>query len=401
MSEGNNIETSSWILAGCGSLGSKIALHLARSGRAPIWAIDKSTMRPHNAARHGLRPNQDEMQVLWTGDKAQMLAAAIRGLGQCTKPLITDVIDLLQSAEAIRNINSKNTWGFVNATASLAVREACASLSPTIFPIRVIETSLYAEGNIGTISYEGPERNPNTADLITEAYSIMRENRKAKSLLFGKQQSLERRHIGEGCGSFTMKMSDARLSLFAAGMAESIAFRQRSGLDKANGELLIGILAEGQMGVSWENYFCPPVQRINIENNKFWHIHIHKRASDNILQEVARWPHSETGGIIVGRISETTHTFHIIDTLPAPTDSIRSASQFVLGTEGVTKALKNYGSSAGWALYCLGTWHSHLVSSGPSNLDKQTARSIAISRLAPSALLIYTPGGFQAILAKK
>lgn len=39
-----------WVQLGCGSLGSKIALHLARAGRAPSIVIDRSYFSPHNAA---------------------------------------------------------------------------------------------------------------------------------------------------------------------------------------------------------------------------------------------------------------------------------------------------------------------------------------------------------------
>src|SRR5205823_4139942 len=47
-----------WTLVGCGSLGSKIAMHLARAGAAPSVVVDKRTMSPHNAARHALVPRR-------------------------------------------------------------------------------------------------------------------------------------------------------------------------------------------------------------------------------------------------------------------------------------------------------------------------------------------------------
>ncbi|HWO93129.1 MAG TPA: thiamine biosynthesis protein ThiF, partial [Dehalococcoidia bacterium] len=47
-------EPRAWTLLGCGSLGSKIAMHLARSGAAPSVVVDSRSMSPHNAARHAL-----------------------------------------------------------------------------------------------------------------------------------------------------------------------------------------------------------------------------------------------------------------------------------------------------------------------------------------------------------
>jgi len=102
---------------------------------------------------------------------------------------------------------------------------------------------------------------------------------------------------------------------------------------------------------------------------------------------------------LLGKLSEFSQTFNVVDTLPAPPDSIRSASEFVLGTEGVTQSLTDYGRRSGWTLYCLGTWHSHLAASGPSGLDRKTARSVAVARLTPSLLLIKTPKGFRALIA--
>ena len=43
-------------------------------------------------------------------------------------------------------------------------------------PARVIETSLFAGGGVGTITVEGPGRNPSTTDLIAEFYAILHEH---------------------------------------------------------------------------------------------------------------------------------------------------------------------------------------------------------------------------------
>jgi hypothetical protein len=95
---------------------------------------------------------------------------------------------------------------------------------------RVIETSLFAQGRVGLMSVEGPKRNPTTGDLITEAYALMREDAAVRGLVFTGGDALRRQVIGEGCGSATMVMSDARISIMAAPMAEALATLQRTGL---------------------------------------------------------------------------------------------------------------------------------------------------------------------------
>jgi len=118
-----------------------------------------------------------------------------------------------------------------------------------------------------------------------------------------------------------------------------------------------------------------------------------------IADDIRQWPGVETGGILMGRISEPARTFFVTDVLRAPADSARSPHEFVLGTRGARKTIADYAESAGYSLFCLGTWHSHLAASGPSSTDRTTAAAVALARLAPSILLIHTPAGLTALLA--
>ena len=73
-----------WTLLGAGSLGSKLALHLARAGNGPEVVVDRSTMSPHNVARHALIPSMGALQI---HDKARLLSQALGGLDQSAKPI--------------------------------------------------------------------------------------------------------------------------------------------------------------------------------------------------------------------------------------------------------------------------------------------------------------------------
>ena len=74
-------ERPDWTLVGAGSLGSKLALHLARAGNGPDVILDKSHMTPHNAARHALIPTADAMQIRWVDAKARTLSDFATGPG--------------------------------------------------------------------------------------------------------------------------------------------------------------------------------------------------------------------------------------------------------------------------------------------------------------------------------
>ena len=148
------------------------------------------------------------MQLLWTDTKSQLLSDAMRGLEHQSRAIHENVV-LLKPRAQIGGAWSKHSWGIVNATASLVVREALAS---TNLPARIIEISLFAHGHVGVITTEGPDRNPNTADLISECYALFGEDTKLANAVFGTNQTVLRQTIGQGCDSMTMPMSDGRLS---------------------------------------------------------------------------------------------------------------------------------------------------------------------------------------------
>ncbi len=61
----------------------------------------------------------------------------------------------------------------------------------------------------------------------------------------------------------------------------------------------------------------------------------------------------------------------------------------------------DYTSTRGGAVYCLGTWHTHLRESGPSDIDRRTAETLAVARALPCTILIRTPSGYRAIVVRR
>ncbi len=391
-----------WTLLGAGSLGSKVGLHLARAGLAPSVVVDKRVMSPHNAARHALLPMATQSQLPWMQPKAALLCGAIRNLGQTSSTLEKDIRDVTADNGLSAEAWPESTKVVVNTTASLAVREALNAASSTLLATRVIETSLYAEGQVGLIGVEGPDRNPRLGDLLAEFYALAAELPGiATRLAQPDARELSRVRIGEGCGSETMPMTDGRISIFAAGMSEYLLGGLTHGLHESSGELLIGQLSGDGLGVEWSRFELPPVTAIGCDGTDDWSVRLHHRAASKISAEVANWPGVETGGALIGRISEASRTISVVDVVPAPEDSVRSKHEFVLGTAGLSASLERIVSLTGGSLYCVGTWHNHLDASAPSGQDQETALAIALARCAPSALLIHTPNGYQAVMADR
>jgi hypothetical protein len=395
----DNAEQIGWVQLGCGSLGSKIALHLARAGRAPSIVIDRSYFSPHNATRHALTPRPGQMQISWLGDKAAALAEAIKGLGQHAEPVIGDIVAVTRDKERARKALPKRAWVIVNATASLTAREALGSIPEGIEIPRVVETVLFAAGRLGVVTVEGPRRNPDSLDLMAETYNLVREQAELRALMFAEGAGLTRQSIGEGCGSATMPLSDARVSLLAAPMAEIVAGLQREALPDEGGSIRVGVVGEDGISVVWSRHEAAPVIIVPVQGPGGWRVRLSARAASKINDEVSRWPKVETGGILMGRMSEVARAFYITDILPASEDSERSAGEFCLGVRGARRTISDYAESCGYSLFCLGTWHSHLAPSGPSATDRATAATVALARLAPSVLLIHTPRRYAALLA--
>lgn len=393
-------ERAPWTLLGAGSLGSKVAVHLARAGQGPAAVVDSAWLSPHNMARHALTPQDAPIGSLLPGGKAQRMKQALETLDQPTRAIETDVVALIEAGRP-RGAWTTASRALVNTTAALRVREALAGAPRSVLPVPVIEMLLFAAGRLGVLTLEGEGRNPNTADLMAELYALATEEEDLRRRLHEAASPIERTPVGQGCGSATLRMSDARVSLHAAGMAERLLESQAPGGLEAAGALWLGTLDTNAMGVSWRRESVPAVTLIRPEEHPDWQVRIHARAARKIDAEVAEWPDRETGGLILGRVSEARRTFHVVDVLPAPENSDRRASSFTLDDRGLAAAITAYVERSGMTLTCLGTWHSHLRPSGPSPTDQRTAEALDRARSSPALLLIHAPDGFRAAMGHK
>ena len=102
----------------------------------------------------------------------------------------------------------------------------------------------------------------------------------------------------------------------------------------------------------------------------------------------------ETGGALVGRISFENRTITIAGLVEAPSDSVREAARFVLGTSGLVQSLRAANAASLGYLAFIGTWHSHPKGGAHSGIDRNTLRSIAEDAGGlPAVSLVWTPTG--------
>ena len=378
-------------LLGCGSVGSKLALHAARSGQSIIAISDEGWLRPHNMARHALFPTAVGQP------KTAALADELAGFSLSPTLYQDDIASALRD-EAIRvKVIPAGTGIVVNATASLAVREA---LSTAIRPhdrARYIEAALFGRGRMAYLLVGGASHNPNHNDLMAEMYATLADG-EAVALLADPETGLAEIQIGQGCGSLTMTIDDAQLSMMTAGLAKEID--HAADHPNAEGLIVTGVCDIDTPATRWTRQTVPSFETVAIEGTDGWELRISQRIAAKIRSAAAASPHAETGGLLIGLSSARMKTVTVVDLLDAPADSTFSAGLFVLGTTGLQDAIEHRHQASGRTLFDVGTWHSHLADEGPSPLDWRTATELAAGRTPPSVLLIVTPLRFHALIAK-
>ena len=381
-----------WTLIGAGSLGSKLAVHLTRAGLSPRTIIDRATLHTHNFVRHALLPDPRHTLFEFHQEKAERLQEMITTFGATAAAMSHDVRTVLGDDAAVTAAFASSSI-IVNGTASLVVREVLSRTHPALLQSRVCEAALYDSARMGLLTVEGNKRNPNTGYLIGEVYQRLSDHLMRAPFFATTTTDAA---IGQGCSSTTSIASDTLISRHAAPMTEALTRLLTDDLQES-GWIAVGYV-DG-MSTIWETHDVRPCTLVTPDERPDWTVHLGARAEEKITEDVGQWPNVETGGVLIGRYSETAQGFYITDVLIAPPDSVRSADEFILGTKGLTLRLDMLMRKTNGSLYCLGTWHSHLVPSGPSGTDQATARAIALAQVTPAVLLIHTPIGYRALVA--
>lgn len=376
-------------MLGCGSVGSKMAMHLARCGIKISVVSDDAALRPHNMARHALA------RRTFAGSKAAELAKELEQLDQSPTVKKGDLVTELSKRESRKGILPKEIGFAINTTASLGVREALSNLGPKDTKVRLAEAALFGGGDGGFLLIEGASRNPTLCDLVAEMNATVTDDR-VRQLLFDPAFGLTEIQIGQGCGSLTMPMTDMRLSAMTAALTEEFVGRATNGGN--DGCIIVGSRAQNTSDMTWNRQHVPPLEVVQIEGPKGWSVRISQRVLHEIHAEIGRYPTVETGGVLIGTCSARLKAIIVVDLVPAPPDSVRSAARFVLGTSGLKSAIIERHRASGNTVFDVGTWHSHLGDFGPSALDRTTAKELAAERPPPSVLLITAPTRFYALM---
>lgn len=374
-------------IIGCGSVGSKLAMHLARTGARILAVSDNGLLQPHNMARHALARGP------FPQFKAPELADELGRLGAAPKSFIGDIIPALDKPNDLCRVVPAGTGLVVNTTASRLVRETLSGSAGGKIKARVAEVILFGRGDGAFVFVEGDSSRPSLSQLEASLYATV--SKRERQLLFDPAMGLKQVQIGEGCGSLTMPMTDARLSAMTAMATEELT-RMVGSNAAGGGQVAIGVRDRTGLSTNWRRMDVPAFHRVGVEGGD-WTLDISDYVVCRIRDEIAAYPTVETGGLLIGTCNSRLRAITVVDILPAPEDSTRSGTLFLLGTKGLKKMIGQRFRDSGGSLFDVGTWHSHLADQGASALDWKTAKSLAEERPPPAVLLICTPKRFLAI----
>jgi tRNA A37 threonylcarbamoyladenosine dehydratase/proteasome lid subunit RPN8/RPN11 len=386
------VTSQSLVMLGCGSLGSKLAMQLGRAGFGAMTFVDNEFMSPHNAARHALI---EKDEVLVPPRKAALMKAAFESLSHSrSRAFDADAVTLLVDPEQFSATVPQDAALIVDATASLQVLAAeaqSAALSQS--PARLVRIVMYGQGRCVVALLEGHGRVGRIDDLTAFLFERCRHVPELRASVAGNTSEPTRIFVGDNCRSLTMPMSDAVVSRSAALAGLQLERWLVDGIPK-EAMLCAGIAGADDLGMAWTRTELGSTTVLNVADDGGWSIRILHPVVEAIRADAIRWGNRETGGALVGRTSFENRTITIAGIVNAPPDSIRKATRFILGTNGLVQNLRTANETSLGYLVFIGTWHSHPKGGAHSSIDRSTLHGIAEDAGGlPAVSLVWTPAG--------
>jgi len=352
------------LFLGCGAIGSKVALHLVKSGRfLKITFIDNDEISPHNLIRHGLLSDslgknkalalKDEVENIYYADKDSIKVAAIND----------NVLNLFFGKN--HEILSQHTW-LIDATASSTIRDVLV-LENLPTSLLVCRCEIADNGKLGFMSIEGFNRNPRLDDLLFYIFDLAVDKPEISNWLKSTKEQrdsnvgtiLEEISIGISCNSETMRLSDDCVSFHAS----LFSLRLQNNIQKsANNHGILQIsycdLGPGSRSLV-QSYDVAPVSKFKGENDKSWQTRVTAEVRDELMECLRKSGRNETGGLLLGQIDPKKKIIYVTRILLAPPDSKSGPYAFERGVQDVPEDITRIFQLTGGMIDYVGEWHTH------------------------------------------
>jgi proteasome lid subunit RPN8/RPN11 len=385
------------LLVGCGAEGSKLGMHLGRSGFERITFVDAQILDPHNLVRHALLSNSVGQS------KSEELKREISRIFWADKS-ISFSADTSDAFELLRNNEALGTYSLlVDATASSSVLNAVID-APIQTDLHVCRCEMAHEGKLGMLFWEGQNRRPRVDDLQIVLFDLAIDCDEVSAWLFEHHASrqgilgarFEEIEIGIGCSSDTMRLADDIVSFHASVFATCI----RNSLES---EDLVGriqlstIVWNRALSSSTKTFRVSATIELRSKLQDPWRVRLCDRTSGELQRRLREAGTDETGGLLVGLVNEKRKTIYVSRVLPPSSDSEGSPFAFRRGIRDYPEILDGIHARTGHMLGYVGEWHTH-PEGGPqmSGRDRRTLSDIHDCLRGtglPAHILIVSPGG--------
>ena len=370
---------------GCGSLGSKMALHLAKSGRYEFSLIDDDIFSSHNNARYGAVV--DGFDSIG-GPKVNIVGRDIRALGVSVEPLKVDVLELGKRKPAIAD---KKFRYILDTSASLPVRYFLAHHAK--LSACLMHSILYGKATMGVLAIEGKERSVRVDDLMAYTNTLcVKDERVQKAMYSG---AITRESFGDGCSSATTIMDDLGLSVLAAALAGKVNQYTGENTSLDEGRINIGYLDKDYQ-LDWTSHVLPATHVIPRDTNLGWEIRVLGNIKDQIEHE-SKGSSVEQGGVLAGMVCHLSKTIYVTLVVPAPDGTIRTPVRLDIATDGLEEIFEEIHAATNGQITFLGTWHSHPTPSPPSPKDRDTYAKLTKNYDLPVVMLVYIGGRIERV----
>lgn len=339
----------SLIIAGCGALGSKIAMHLVRAGISNILFSDPDMMSEHNLSRHVLF--DDSVPKNKAGEMERVTNLMYYHEKFKAEASCKGIKTVLEDADVM---SKRKPDYLLDFTASKVVNNQLVNLKdrPT-----AISAAIYDNGKFGLLMCEGSDGGIRLDDVMATVFAQYKSDPFVSNYLMREwgvaQEPTTLLNVGLGCNSETFVLADDIISLYAASM--SITIKDIFAGNHADGGCWMYKL-DNDGGLKVQKIEVPQFSCYDMDA---WNIRIYDKVVNDIVEQTEVAGCYETGGYLIGQCNLKTSTIHVIDSIEALEDTIHRGDYLILGKAGVRKKLSQIERRSGATFGYVGEWHSH------------------------------------------
>jgi hypothetical protein len=345
------------LFIGAGAVGSKLILHLAKSGYNNLVIVDDDKLSPHNLIRHGL------LSLSVGKNKADGLKEEISNIFYSDSSNLKIDAYIKKGQDFIRSENKLSRYKeIIDTTASNAFQ---LYLSDLELPkqLRCIRCEIAFDGKLGILKKEGKSRNPRLDDLNVALLDAAIDNpflsewlQEFRLKLKSGSFEFEEINVGVSCNSNTLKLADDIISLHSSSF--SIGIKNYENSDSGFIQITT-IESNPNFTMSTLNLQIGEIYALRFNNNSDWTIRIQSEAAKGIQSELIKNLPNETGGLLVGKLDAKRKIVYVTRFIAAPDDSVKMPYFFKRGTNKILEEIELIRKKSGELIDYIGEWHSH------------------------------------------